>query len=84
MCFCDTHTHTLQRLHIDIHRGVIYWSLRHRAAVQWESLVISMTGLYKQQRSNYWDNKSEKESAEKILQKHKAHSGAEDAAALDL
>lgn len=43
-----------------------------------------MTGLYKQQRSNYWDNKSEKESAEKILQEHKAHSGAEDAAALDL
>lgn len=42
-----------------------------------------MTGLYKQQRSNYWDNKSEKESAEKILQEHKAHSGAEDAAALD-
>lgn len=41
-----------------------------------------MTGLYKQQRSNYWDNKSEKESAE-ILQEHKAHSGAEDAAALD-
>lgn len=43
-----------------------------------------MTGLYKQQRSNYWDNKSEKESAEKILQEHKAHSGSEDVAALDL
>lgn len=42
-----------------------------------------MTGLYKQQRSNYWDNKSEKENAEKILQEHKAHSGAEDATALD-
>lgn len=36
---------------IDTDHGVIYWSLRHRAAVLWESLAINLTGFYRRREA---------------------------------